>query len=132
MAAVLFFGGGGGGVNPCGDPLVGLGESDISQTGFLAQDEGLASLIQAASADDLAAAESTFYGDVQVFTHNVDPQLREADEGLAKDLCQAVVRIEKEFFSDEPRTSIIATEATLIRDLLRDAAEALGYARPGG
>ena len=132
VAAVLFFGGGGGGDSACDDPLPPLGDTDISQLAFQTEDAGLARVAQAATTGDLEAAESAFFGDVHNFTHDVDAPLREADEGLAKDLCQAVVRIEKEFFSDEPRTSIIATEATLIRDLIQDAAEALGYARPGG
>ena len=131
VAAVLFFGGGGGAGSPCDDPLVALGESDISQLGFQAEDAGLARVAQAATAGNLEAAESAFFGDVHDFTHNVDTPLREVDEELAKELCERVIEIEEELALDQ-RISVIAGQATRLRELIQDAAEALGYARPGG
>ncbi len=130
VAAVLFFGGGGGG-SACDDPLVALGQSEISQMGFQAEDAGLARVVQAATAGNLEAAESAFFGDVHNFTHNVDAPLREADEELAKEICERVTEIEEELALDQ-RISVIAGQATRIRELLQDAAEALGFARPGG
>ena len=129
-AVVLFFGGGDGG-SPCDDPLVAIGQSEISQMGFQAEDAGLARVVQAATAGNLEAAESAFFGDVHNFTHNVDAPLREVDEGLARQLCQEVTEIEEELALDR-RVSVIARQATRIRELLRDAAEALGFDRPGG
>ena len=132
VAAVLFLGGGGGGAgSPCDDPLLPLGESEISQMGFQAEDAGLARVIQAASVGNLQAAESAFFGDVHNFTHNVDPSIREVDEELAKELCEAVIAIEEELAFDR-RISVIAGQATRLRELIQDGAEALGYARPGG
>ena len=130
VAVVLMTGGGGGG-SPCDDSLVPLGESDISQLGFQTEDVGLTRMIQSATAGDLAGAESAFFGDVHNFTHNVDPPLREVDEELAKDLCERVVEIEEELAFDR-RIGVIAGQATRLRELIQDAAEALGYARPGG
>ena len=132
VAAVPFFGGGGGEAgNPCDDPLVALGESDISQMGFQAEDAGLARVAQAATAGDLEAAESAFFGDVHNFTHNVDAPLREVNEELAIEICEEITKIEEELALDQ-RISVIAGQATRIRELIQDAAEALGYARPGG
>ncbi len=132
VAVVLFFGGGGGGAgSPCDESLVALGESEISQMGFQAEDAGLARVAQAATVGDLEAAEAAFFGDVHNFTHNVDPALREVDEELAKELCERVVEIEEELAFDR-RISVIAGQATRLRELIQDAAEALGYARPGG
>ncbi len=131
VAVVLFFGGGGGAGSPCDDPLVALGQSEISQMGFQAEDAGLARVAQAATAGDLEAAESAFFGDVHNFTHNVDPPLREADEELAKEICERVTEIEEELVIGR-RVSVIAGQATRIRELVQDAAEALGFARPGG
>ncbi len=132
VAVVLFFGGGGGGAgSPCDDSLVALGESEISQMGFQAEDAGLARVVQAAQAGDLDGVQSAFFGDVHNFTHNVDPSLREVNEELAIEICERVVEIEDEFVRDQ-RLSVISGQATRLRELIQDAAEALGYARPGG
>ena len=131
VAAVLFFGGGGGGGSACDDPLPPLGDSDISQLAFQAEDAGLARVAQAATAGDLEAAESAFFGDVHSFTHDVDAPLREADEELAITLCEEITKIEEELAIGR-RISVIAGQATRIRELVQDAAEALGFARPGG
>jgi len=131
VAVIFLLGGNGGGNNACDNALPPLGRSDISQAGFQAEDAGLAKVIQEASAGNLPAAEDAFYGDVHGFTHNVDQPLRPVDEELARDLCESVIHIEEELAIDR-RVDVIASDAARIRALLRDAAEALGYARPGG
>ena len=131
VAAILFFGGGDGGDSACDDPLPPLGDSDISQLAFQTEDAGLARVAQAATAGDLEAAESAFFGDVHNFTHDVDAPLREADKELAITLCEEITKIEEELAFGR-RISVIAGQATRLRELIRDAAEALGYARPGG
>ncbi|TET95794.1 MAG: hypothetical protein E3J29_06300 [Dehalococcoidia bacterium] len=132
IAAVIFlFDDGGGESSVCDRPLAPLGESEISQLGFQTEDADLARVIEAAEAGDLQAAQEAFFGDVHDFTHDVDQPLREVDEELAKELCEAVMTLEEELFATDPSTDAIAKHATRIRDLLRDAAEALGYARPG-
>ncbi|MDP2674675.1 MAG: hypothetical protein Q8Q00_07190 [Dehalococcoidia bacterium] len=132
VAVIFVFGdSGGGGNSACDNALAPLGRSDISQAGFQAEDVGLTKVIQAASAQDLTATEDAFFGDVHNFTHNVDPPLRAVNAGMAKDLCKTVIHIEEELAIDR-RVDIIATDAARIRELLRDGAEALGYARPGG
>ena len=133
VVAVFFIFGdsGGGGNNACDNALAPLGASEISQAGFQAEDVGLTRVIQAATASDLTAAEDAFFGDVHNFTHNVDPPIRAVNEGMAKDLCTTVIHIEEELAIDR-RVNIIASDAARIRELLRDGAEALGYARPGG
>jgi len=130
VAVIFLLGGNGGGNNACDNALPPLGRSDISQAGFQAEDAGLAKVIQAASAGNLPAAEDAFFGDVHGFTHNVDQPLRPVDEELARDLCESVIHIEEELAIDR-RVDVIASDAARIRALLRDAAEALGYARPG-
>jgi hypothetical protein len=132
IAVILFLGGNGGGNNACNNALPPLGKSDISQAGFQAEDAGLAKVIQAASAGNLPAVEDAFYGEVHGFTHNADQPLRPVDEELARELCRSVIDLEEELFAEQPRVDTIATLAARIRALLRDAAEALGYVRPGG
>ena len=131
VAVIFLLGGNGGGNSACDNALPPLGRSDISQAGFQAEDAGLAKVIQAASAGNLPAAEDAFYGDVHGFTHNVDQPLRPIDEKLARDLCESVIHIEEELAIDR-RVDVIASDAARIRALLQDAAEALGYVRPGG
>ena len=131
VAVVFLLGGGGGGGSACDEPLVALGQSEISQAGFQAEDAGLARVAQAATAGNLEAAESAFFGDVHNFTHNVDPPIREVNEELAKELCEGVTEIEEELALDR-RIAVIAGQATRLRELIQDAAEALGFARPGG
>lgn len=132
VAAAFIFLVGGNGNNACDSPLVPLGggEADVSQLGFQTEDVGLTKVIQAATAGRLEDAESAFFGDVHNFTHNVDPAIREEDEDLAKDLCRTVIELEEELALDQ-RVAIIASHATKLRELLRDGAEALGFAAPG-
>ncbi len=130
IAAVVLLVGGNGGNNPCDNPQPPRGESDISESGFQTEDAGLTTVIDAASAGDLEAAEEAFFGDVQDFTYDVGQPLREANEDLAKELCEAVNSMEEELTVNQ-RADRVATHAIRIRDLLRDAAEALGLARPG-
>ena len=134
VAAVLVFGGGGGGDSACDAPLPPLGDSDISQLGFQTEDIGLTRMAEVTSAGNLDSATEFWYdndSELHNFTHNVDAPLREADKELAKELCEAVISIEEELALDR-RPSVVARQATRIRDILRDAAEALGFARPGG
>ncbi len=133
VAAVLFFGGGGGGDSACNDPLPPLGDSDISQLGFQTEDVGLTRMSEATSVGNLESATEVWYdndSELHNFTHHVDAPLREADEELAKELCEAVISFEDELISE--RVGRVATEAIRVRNLLREAAEALGFARPGG
>jgi len=133
-AMFVWGGGGGGGSSPCDQPVLPRGESEISQMGFQAEDAGLTRVIDAASMGNLEEAEEAFSyaanGAVRDFTYDLDQPLREVDEELAKDLCEAVNRIEEELTVKE-RVDRVAIEARRIRELVRKAAEVLGYARPG-
>ncbi len=130
LAVVFVFGDGGGGGGTCDSPLPPLGQSEVSQLGFQAEEVGLTRVVQAATVGNLQAAESAFFGDVHNFTHNVDPPIRAVDEQLAKQICEAVIDIEDGLVPPVDIGSVTA-DATRIRELLRDAAEALGFARPG-
>ncbi len=132
IAAVMFLWGGGGS-NVCDRPLAPLGESEISQTGFQTGDAGLTGVIDAARAGNLQAVNDVFYAnnsEIHNFTYNVDQRLREEDEKLAKELCEAVIELEEELLVAQPSTDVILVDAWRVRFLLRDAAEALGYERP--
>lgn len=130
VVAVVLLLGNGGGSSPCDNPLPPLGQSEISQATFQEEDVALTRVVEAAQAGNLTAVDQTFFGDIHNFTHNVDRPFREVEEDGAKELCESVVRLEEELAFDR-RPDVIATEGTLVRDHIRDAAEALGYDRPG-
>jgi hypothetical protein len=121
--------GGDGGGSRCDEELPALGPSDISAAGFTAEDAALTQVIDMLRAGDRAGAEAAFYGPTHNFTHGVDPPLREVDEDAARELCEAVYDLEESFISAPSPT--VAADLELVRDLLRDAAESLGYPRPG-
>ena len=134
VAGVIFLvGDGGGGTNLCDEPLLPLSEGEVSQMDIQAGDAGLASVIEAASRGNVEAANEAFYAsnsEINNFTRNMDQPLREVDEEMAKDLCEAATKLGKEFVADEPKADAITASAIRLRHLVGDAAEALGYARP--
>jgi len=135
IAAVMFLwgGGGGGGSSVCDQPLLPQGESEISQTGFQTEDAGLTGVIDAARTGNVQAVNDAFYAnnnEIHNFTYNIDQRLREENEKLAKELCEAVIELEEELLGAQPSADVILVDAWRVRYLLRDAAEALGYERP--
>ncbi len=135
IAAVIFlFRDGDGGSSVCDKPLLPQGKSEISQTSFQTEDSGLTAVIDAARAGDVQAVNDAYYAnnsEIHHFTYNIDQRLREENEKLAKDLCEAVIELEEELLSALPSTDVLLVDAWRVRYLLRDAAEALGYERPG-
>jgi hypothetical protein len=124
--------GGGGSASGCDTALPPLpGEIATTEEGFQQEDAALGRVIEFLEAGDRAAAEAQFFGPVHAFTHNIDPELRELDEDLAKELCEAVVDLETAL---EPRQNISNEELAIlvvrVRELLRDASEVFGYPRP--
>lgn len=131
---ILLVGDGGDGTNLCDEPLLPLSESEISQMDFQAGDAGLAKVVEAASRGNVETASEAFYAnnsEIHNFTRGVDQPLREVDQEMAKDLCEAAADLGEEFVAAEPKADAITTTAIRLRDLVGDAAEALGYARPG-
>jgi hypothetical protein len=127
---IVFVLGSGDGDDVCDRPLAPLGTSDVSEQSFQSEDVHLTRVVDFAARENLVAAEGTFFSHIHSFIHNIDPPIRATDGRLAKELCQAVLRIEEEF-AGERRTDVIAAEAARMRDIVRDGAEAMGYARPG-
>ena len=128
--AVGEFSGGGTGGAICDEPLAALDGVEISAEAFAGEDDALTRVIDMLNLGDRPGAEATFFGPVHAFTHNVDPPLRERDEDAAKELCEAVTEMETGF-STNALPATIAAQIDLVRTLLRDAAETLGYPRPG-
>jgi len=137
---VLFFVGGfflisnlssGGGASTCERGLAPLaGGNPHSAEEFIAEDAALAQVVNALNSGDRSTAENLFYGDVHAFTHNIEPDVREADEQIAIDLCEAVLDVEESLEQLPPPS--VAGNVQILRQRLADAAEVLGYPRPLG
>jgi hypothetical protein len=116
----------------CDKPLSALGQSSLDATGFVNEDAGLGHVIDFLNQGDTNAANTAFYGDVHNFMHNADPPIRAKNPNLAKNLCNAVIKLETDL---EPAyhqtTATMAADAVLVRGYLDDGAVALGYPRPG-
>lgn len=119
-----------GGGSTCSKPLAPLGdESPLSSEAFQSEDASLGLVVDRASSGDRQGAESAFYGAVHNFTHNVDRPLRGRNAALSKDLCHAVLDLEEALTSDISPLEL-STKVERVRQILRDAAVALGYERP--
>lgn len=127
----LFGGVGGSSAKTCDSKLPSLpGKADVTAEGFQEEDVALAEVIAYLNRGDLNNAFAAFYGDVHAFTHNIDPELRAADEDAAKGLCETVIELEGLLEGDSP--SAMAAATVKLREELRDAAEILGFPRPTG
>jgi hypothetical protein len=122
------FGGSGGGT--CDSALAPLGTSIIDADAFVEEDAGLGRVIGLLEQGDRQGAEAAFYGPVHNFMHNVDPPLREVDSGQAKELCRSVIDLENNLASRATDLELIG-DLEVVREMLRDSAETLGYPRPG-
>ncbi len=122
---------GGSGESTCDSELASLpGGADLTAEGFQEEDVALGQVIAYLNQADLDNAFASFYGDVHSFTHNIDPEVRAADEETAKAVCEAVIELEELLESNSPAAMAAATAE--LREQLRDAAELLGFPRPGG
>ena len=127
----LFIGVGGSSGTTCDNELPRLpGGSDVSAEGFQEEDLLLGQMIGDLNQSDLDNAFSSFYGATHAFTHNIDPDVRAADEETAKRVCEAVLELERLLEGNSPGAMVAATAN--LREELRDAAEVLGFPRPGG
>ena len=122
---------GGGSGGTCDSELSPLGSSQVDAEAFIQEDADLGRVILLLNGGDRSGAEAAFYGPVHNFTHNADPPLREVDKDAAKALCEAVVDLEDSLATNAANATIAAGVQD-VRDRLRDAAEILGYPRPGG
>ncbi len=116
----------------CDKALGSLGQSNLDATGFAEEDAALGHVIDFLNQGDINAATNSFYGDTHNFMHNADPAIRAVDEGLAKNLCNAVIQLETDIEPSAGKTTaVMAADANLVRKYLGDGAVALGYPRPG-
>ena len=80
---------------------------------------------EAARTGDVTGASVAFSGDAHNITHDIDGPLRSADPGLAVDICESVVKIERQF-STSADAVVIADEAETSAGFLEEAGRVLG------
>ena len=80
---------------------------------------------QAAHSGGAAAAGAAFAGDTHNVTHDIDQPLRAADALLTSDLCESIISLEQQF-ARVPDLQVVAAEAEVSADLLRDSGRVLG------
>ena len=127
----LFVGTGGSDGSTCDSELASLpGKAAVTAEGFQEEDFALGEMIAYLNQADLAGASDSFYGEVHAFTHNVDADLRAVDEEAAKRLCELVLDLEQALEGNS--LGAMSVSAANLREELRDAAETVGFPRPGG
>jgi hypothetical protein len=128
---------GGGGGNICDKPLTPIPNvetRDPDAAGFQQEWVDLNHLISDIQQSNFDAANSLFYGSpTHNFMHTAEPAIREKNETLGKNLCNAVIQFENDFDSPTPaKASVLVTDVTRVRDYMADGAVALGLPRPSG
>ncbi len=135
VAAVVLFGGGflllrsvvgGSGGATCDKKQFALGNSDLSERGFEMENAAVTEIENLISAGQISGAESDFYQNAHVFTHDVDAMIRERDEQTARDLCNSVLTIEADFTDSQP-ASVLLSDSARVRASLIQGARVLGY-----
>ena len=101
----------------------------VRSSDFLAMDRSLGGVIGQAEAGDLSEAGNTFMGDAHSFTHLIDHSLRRSDSALGEALYNAVADLELGIVEGDEDAQAFLSGARAVRDLLQEAAAALGCGR---
>jgi hypothetical protein len=117
---------GGSGGSSCDNRQAPLGASDLTEAGYLADDESLAAVERLLAAGRVAEAESSFYLRSHAFAHDADAGIRERNEQTAKDLCEAVRTMEADFEVPQQPGALVS-DVRRVRAYLAQGAQALGY-----
>jgi hypothetical protein len=120
---------------PQGQCDVGLGSYQSPLDGALLSraEERLDGTIALASAGDLEAAREAFFPFAHALLHQVDTRLREeGEEGLAKQLCEAVLTLEADFVLLDIDPARLADDARALRLLAEEATHELRLEREEG
>lgn len=105
----------------CNQGLPALTGQSVTPERIEAGVQGLHDLAGAARNGDFDGARVIIYSDAHNITHDVDPQVRPANEILARDLCISILALENEIASSDPSLDAIVSEAERSADLLERA-----------
>ena len=125
--AFLATGGFGGGSGGCGSALVRLSEESLTRDAFVQANGGISSTISQLERGAVQGAETTFFLDVHVFIHTLDPEIRPQNEELARELCESLMFLEEEFARGGQDTFGMSFFAERIRSLFAEAQTELGF-----
>ena len=112
-------------MDPCAGPLGVVTNEPLTAQRLQAAIEATRQVSAEAATGDEIELKTMFFGDAHNITHDIDGPLRQADEQLGIDLCNSVLKLEREFSVSFNRR-VIADRANETADLLEQAGQTLG------
>ena len=109
----------------CALPIGAIGVQPLTSERLAAAVAAFRETAEAARTGNVTGASVAFSGDAHNITHDIDGPLRSADPGLAVDICESVVKIERQF-STSADAVVIADEAETSAGFLEEAGRVLG------
>lgn len=110
---------------PCAFPIGAVGVQPLTDERLVAAVAAFRETAEIARTGDATGAGEAFFGDAHNISHDIDGPLRDADPGLAVDLCESVLEIERQFATTAD-TTVIADESETSAGLLDEAGRLLG------
>ncbi len=110
---------------PCAFPLGVIGVQPLTNERVVAAVAAFRETAEIARTGDLTGASEAFFGDAHNISPDIDGPLRDADPGLAVDLCDSVLEIERQFATTAD-TTVIAAGSETSAGLLEEAGRVLG------
>lgn len=113
----------------CESPLAPYTGNAVTDDRLVVGINGMKQIADSAREGDLATVQTLFYtNDAHSLTHDIDAPLRLKDNSLARDLCESVLRLEREIAASTPNPQTIADEADAIAIALQQARDRFDFA----
>jgi hypothetical protein len=107
----------------CSQPVAPLTRQPLTDQRLAGAIAGMGQIAAAAAAGETARAQALFFtGDTHNVTHDIDSYLRDADSGLARDLCLSVVVLENQM-AGTLDANVIEREAVAVSAALTRAGD---------
>jgi hypothetical protein len=110
----------------CQATFIALTPTPVLRSDFLMMDQSMGKVITQAEAGDVREAANAFMDEVHGFTHVINFALRERDAALGESLYNAVADLELGIVQGDENAQAFLSGSQAVRDLLNEAATALG------
>jgi hypothetical protein len=115
----------------CESPLAPNTGRIVSEIRLANAISGMRDIASAARQGDMQTAQELFFtNDSHNVAHDIDAPLRLSNNSLARTLCEAVLRLEREMSADQPKPQTLADEAEAIALQLQAAQDSFDFATP--
>ncbi|HUF52640.1 MAG TPA: hypothetical protein VMR52_02550 [Dehalococcoidia bacterium] len=115
----------------CEAPLAPNTGREITESRLAVAVDGMRAIADAARSGEMAEAQTLFLtNDSHNVAHDIDAPLRLRNSALARDLCEAVLRFEREIAADAVDGPALAEEAESIAGYLETARDVYDFATP--